>query len=177
MDSGSDFYATVTWADPRGTEDEMYLTRYSVSWVNNWDYAKNLPYYGGWEGQLSLVREIQLKTVAGVVTLVSVPISSYAKVFNTTSSVNSTTITTDSATASLPEMAGGAYVIHAVVSKNDDDDGDEVRINIKGDGTFNTTIGYNFETSQAFFRRDHDGQRLIAYLRCQKEHTTLYAQV
>ncbi|KAK9343701.1 glycosyl hydrolase [Lipomyces starkeyi] len=157
MDSGPDFYATVSWADSRLDEDERYVSRYAIGWMNNWDYANDLPYYGGWAGQDSLVREIKLQTIDGAVTLVSVPISAYANIFGTSVSVSSKTITTDPTTASLPAMGGGAYVILATVSKNGGDDGDEVRIKFKGDGTFATTVGYDFVHAQAFFVRDLDG--------------------
>ncbi|KAK9428081.1 glycosyl hydrolase [Lipomyces doorenjongii] len=153
MDSGPDFYATVSWAD----SSLGYASRYAIGWMNNWGYADDLPYYGGWAGQDSLVREISLVTIDGTATLVSVPISSYADIFDTGVSVYGKTITTDPSTASLPEMAGGAYVIYTTVSKNVGDDGDEVRIRIKGDGTFGTTVGYDFVHAQAFFVRDVDG--------------------
>ncbi|KAK9366098.1 glycosyl hydrolase [Lipomyces kononenkoae] len=158
MDSGPDFYATVTWADSCLEGDQGYASRYAIAWMNNWNYANDLPYYGGWAGQSSLVREIKLSTIADAVTLVSVPISSYANIFGPSVSVTGTPITTDPATASLPEMAGGAYVIQATVSKNDGDDGDEVRIRVKGDGTFATTVGYDFVRDQAFLVRDLDGE-------------------
>ncbi|KAK9238775.1 glycosyl hydrolase [Lipomyces kononenkoae] len=157
MDSGPDFYATVSWANSGGDGDNGYASRYAIGWMNNWNYANNLPYYGGWAGQMSLVREIKLATIDGAVTLVSVPISSYDYIFGSNVSVEGTTITTDPATASLPEMAGGAYVIQATVSKNAGDDGDEVRIRVKGDGTFSTTVGYDFVHDQAFLVRDIDG--------------------
>lgn len=157
MDNGPDFYATVSWFDPLLTGDQLYASRRAIGWMNNWEYANNLPYYGGWAGQLSVVRDIKLKTVGGAVTLVSMPISSYATIFDTSINVSGKTITTDPTTASLPAMAGGACVIRTTVSKNIGDDGDEVRIMIKGDGTFATTIGFDFVHAQAFLVRDHDG--------------------
>lgn len=157
MDSGPDFYATVSWSDPLLTGNQLYASRRAIGWMNNWEYASNLPYYGGWAGQLSMVRDIKLKTVGVAVTLVSMPISSYATIFDTSTKVTGKTITTDPATASLPAMAGGAYVIRTTVSKNSGDDGNEVRIRIKGVDTFSTTIGFDFVQAQAFLVRDNDG--------------------
>jgi levanbiose-producing levanase len=157
MDDGSDFYAAVTWPDSLSGNNGMYASRYATAWTNNWNYANDLPYYGNWAGQLGLVREIKLRNITGIVTMVSEPISLYTSLFGSSSRVHGTTITTDPTTASLPQMAGDAYVIRAVISKNDGDDGDEVQIRIKGDGTYATIVGYNFSSLQAFFIRDHDG--------------------
>ncbi|KAH7370470.1 glycosyl hydrolase [Rhexocercosporidium sp. MPI-PUGE-AT-0058] len=157
MDDGPDFYATVTWSDPRLTGNAVFASRYAIGWMNNWDYANDLPYYGGWAGQQSIVRDIKLKTVGGAVRLVNSPISGYANTFGTNSTVNGKSITMDPATASLPAMPGGAYMIRTIVSKKSGDNGDEVRIRIKGGGSFSTTIGFNFGQSQAFLVRDNDG--------------------
>ena len=157
MDSGADFYATVSWSDPRLTGNKIYTSRYAIGWMNNWDYANDLPYNGVWAGQLSVVRDIKLKTIGGAVRLVNSPIASYATTFDTGYNVTGKTITTNPATASLPAMAGGAYMIRTVVSKKSGDDGNEVRIKIKGDGTFATTVGFDFANTRAFLVRDNDG--------------------
>ncbi|KAH6675952.1 glycosyl hydrolase [Halenospora varia] len=157
MDDGPDFYATVSWSDPRQTGDAVFASRHAIGWMNNWAYANDLPYYGGWAGQLSVVRDIKLKTVGGAVRLVNFPISSYATTLGASSSVSGKSITTISTTASLPPAPGGAYVIRTVVSKKSGDDGDEVRIRIKGGAGFGTTVGFNFAQAQAFLVRDNDG--------------------
>ena len=154
MDEGPDFYATVSWEN----DSDKYGSRYAIGWMNNWEYADTLPYYGDFQGQQSLVREVQYRTVNGTPTLVSIPIAAYEGIFADPVSVNGTVITTDPATASLPaDLTGGAYVIQATVSKTDGNDGNEVRFHIKADGTYTTTVGYNFTNSQAFLRRDSDG--------------------
>ncbi|KAK3489902.1 glycosyl hydrolase [Neurospora crassa] len=154
MDGGPDFYATVSWENP----SNRYGSRYATAWMNNWEYASTLPYYGDFEGQMSLVREVKYRTVNGTPTLVSIPIPEYAAKFTSPVSVTGTTITTDPATASLPSnLAGGAYVIRATVTKAGDDDGNRVYFRIKSDGTFNTTIGYDFSDSQVFLDRSSDG--------------------
>ncbi|KAK9322006.1 glycosyl hydrolase [Lipomyces orientalis] len=159
MDGGPDFYATVSWPDTRLPEADRYASRYAIGWMNNWEYANNLPYTSGvWAGQDSLVREIKLITIGSTATMVSVPIGAYSGTFGTGVSVSSKTITTNPATASLPAMAGGAYMIQTTVSKNAGDDGNEVRIRIKSDGTFSTTVGYDFVNTQVFLVRDIDGQ-------------------
>lgn len=154
MDEGPDFYATVSWENP----NDKYGSRYVIGWMNNWEYAAALPYYGDFEGQMSLVREVKYRTIDGTPTLVSIPIAGYEAMFAKPVSVEGTTITTNSATASLPpNLAGGAYVIRATVCKADGDDGNQFHIRIKSNGAYNTTIGYDFSTSQTFLARGSDG--------------------
>lgn len=43
MDHGADFYAAVTWEDPRLPESERHRSRYAIGWMNNWAYATGLP--------------------------------------------------------------------------------------------------------------------------------------
>ncbi|RBR18985.1 hypothetical protein FVER53590_10082 [Fusarium verticillioides] len=154
MDDGPDFYATVSWENP----DNEYGSRYAIAWMNKWEYAASLPYYADFAGQQSLVREIKLKTINGSPTLVSIPIEGYGEIVGSPKSVSDKTITTDPASASLPGgMEQGAYIIHATISKNDGDKGNEVRFVIRFDGDFSTTVGYDFVRSQAFLVRDSDG--------------------
>jgi levanbiose-producing levanase len=126
--------------------------------MNNWGYAPTLPYYGDFEGQQSLVREIKYQTINGSPRLVNLPIAGYKAIFTSPISVNGTEITPEPATASLPAgLAGGAYVIRATVSKANGDDGNTVYFRVKSDGTYNTTVGYDFANSQLFLIRDSDG--------------------
>ncbi|RKL36063.1 hypothetical protein BFJ70_g7618 [Fusarium oxysporum] len=154
MDDGPDFYATVSWENP----NDRYGSRYAIGWMNNWEYAASLPYYADFAGQDSLVREVKLKTINGSPTLVSIPIGGYEDIAASSKSVSEKTITTDPASASLPsELEEGAYIIRATISKNDGGKGNEVRFVIKSDGTFSTSVGYDFLHSQAFLVRDSDG--------------------
>ena len=154
LDYGPDFYATVSWENP----DDRFASRYAVGWMNNWEYAATLPYYDGYEGQQSMVREVKYRTINGTPTLVSSPIQGYEALFTNSVSVESKPITTQAATASLPvDQTGGAFVIHATVTKADDDDGNEFHIRFKSDGTYYTDVGYSFANSQVFLARDQDG--------------------
>ncbi|KAF5641858.1 Levanbiose-producing levanase [Fusarium tjaetaba] len=154
MDDGPDFYATVSWENP----DNKYGSRYAIAWMNNWNYAASLPYYANFAGQQSLLREVKLKTINGSPTLVSIPIGGYGEVVGSSKAVSNKTITTDPAYASLPSgMDQGAYIIRATISKNDGDEGNEVRFIIKSNEEFSTTVGYDFVRAQTFLVRDSDG--------------------
>ena len=43
LDHGPDYYAAVTWDDPRLDEQKRLATRYSIGWMNNWAYAGKFP--------------------------------------------------------------------------------------------------------------------------------------
>lgn len=159
MDDGPDFYAAVTWPDALLSETQQYANRYAIAWMNNWSYAKCLPYYGGWAGQQSMTRQVQLKTIGNTATLVSLPIGGYSGIFGPAKNVSGTLITAEPSSAALPTMGGGAYRIQMAVEKNSSDSGNEFRLVIKGDGTYDTTVGYNFDNSQAFIMRERDGVR------------------
>ncbi|KAG5800559.1 hypothetical protein H9Q69_000446 [Fusarium xylarioides] len=138
--------------------DNRYGSLYAIAWMNNWEYATSLPYYADFAGQQSLVREVKLKTINGSPTLVGIPMGGYEEIVASSKSVSDKTITTDPASASLPsDIEQGAYIIRATISKNEGDEGNEVRFVIKFDGTFSTTVGYDFVHSQAFLVRDLDG--------------------
>ncbi|KAH8688954.1 glycosyl hydrolase [Talaromyces proteolyticus] len=144
MDDGPDFYATVSWDNL----DDTYGSRYAIAWMNNWGYADSLPYYGDFAGQDSMIREVKFKTISRM----------YEDVFAPPNSVSGNTIAMDPASASLPSSPmGGAYIINATVAKNNGDNGNHVHFRIKSDGSFSTTVGYDFTHSQVFLVRDSDG--------------------
>ncbi len=79
LDHGADFYATVTWDDPRLPEAERLAKRYAIGWLNNWAYAGDLPTEDWHGGSDSLVRELELRTVDGRPTLVSSPVAALSR--------------------------------------------------------------------------------------------------
>lgn len=71
LDRGADFYAAVTWDDPRLTEGQRHASRHAIGWMNNWAYASELPTDDWQGGAQSFVRDIRLATVDDAPTLVS----------------------------------------------------------------------------------------------------------
>jgi fructan beta-fructosidase len=67
LDWGRDYYAAVSFSDvPDGR-------RIMIGWMNNWDYANQLP-TSPWRSGMSLAREVSLETVQGVPRLVQRPV-------------------------------------------------------------------------------------------------------
>ena len=65
MDSGPDFYAGVTWQDPRLTPGQQAESRYALGWLNNWAYARELPDSGWTRGAQSVTRVLRLESTGG----------------------------------------------------------------------------------------------------------------
>ncbi len=65
LDEGPDFYAGVTWTDPRAAAPTQLAQRYALGWVNNWAYADDLPTRTWHGGAQSLVRIIRLESRDG----------------------------------------------------------------------------------------------------------------
>lgn len=158
MDAGSDFYAAVTWDDPRLTEGQRMESRQALGWVNNWDYARKLP-TEDWQGGLdSIVRDIRLKTVDGKPALVSTPSKTLARLEGQSSSSGPETITPEG-TAGLPSAQGGAYRLDLTIERgNGADDGGRVGSEAllqfaSGEAIF-ATVGYNFQDGAAFVTRE-----------------------
>lgn len=57
VDYGADFYAGQTWSDVPPSDGRRIL----IAWMANWDYGRQLPTHP-WRGQMSLPRELSLKT-------------------------------------------------------------------------------------------------------------------
>lgn len=76
LDWGTDWYAAVSWPN----QDSPDTSRFAMGWMNNWQYApRAVPtdHTDGYNGQMSIVREIQLAEQAdGSYTLLSQPASS-----------------------------------------------------------------------------------------------------
>ena len=155
LDAGSDFYAAVTWDDPRLTESQRMSSRHAVGWMNNWAYARQLPTEDWHGGADSLVRDIRLKTIMGKPTLVSSPTAAMKSIEGPEATVGERRMTQDGA-GQLPAPEGGAYRLDVTLERTAGDDGSEARIELGSDqGTF-ATVGYDFASESAFISRDAD---------------------
>jgi levanase len=155
LDRGADFYATVTWDDPRRPEAERLASRYAIGWLNNWAYAGDLPPADWHGGTDSVVRELSLRTVDGRPRLVSAPIEALGSLEGDAESVQSLRVTDASSTA-LPQPRSDAYRLRVEVAPDPDDPASEVRFRIKeGDGGF-ATVGVDFGADLVFVARDAD---------------------
>ena len=155
LDRGADFYAAVTWDDPRKAPADRLASRYAIGWLNNWAYAGDLPNADWHGGADSTVRELTLRTVDGRPTLVSEPVEALDSLEGDADTVHGLTVT-DAASTPLPQPRSDAYRLRVDVAPDPDDPASEVRFRVKeGEGAF-ATVGVDFEAGVAFIARDHD---------------------
>jgi len=155
LDRGADFYATVTWDDPRLPEAERLASRYAIGWLNNWAYAGELP-TGDWHGGAdSVVRELSLRTIDGRPTLVSQPVEALDSLEGDAQTARNLRVT-DASRTTLPQPDSDAYRLRVEVAPDSEESASEVRFRIKeGDGAF-ATVGVDFEAGVVFVARDAD---------------------
>ncbi|WP_320153756.1 glycoside hydrolase family 32 protein [uncultured Tolumonas sp.] len=153
LDAGADFYAMVTWEDPRLSETKRLASRYAIGWLNNWAYATKLPTNGWHGGANSIVRRIELRSVDGQPVLVSQPVDSLNTLEGNTE-IRSQIRVTDIVKTILPQPKSDAYRLR--IELNAASEANEVRFRLKGkDGHFGI-VGYNFRDGTVFVMRDKD---------------------
>jgi levanase len=152
LDAGADFYAAVTWDDPRLPENERMASRHAIGWLNNWTYARQLPTTDWQGGADSIVRDIRLNTVQGRPTLVSTPTPALSALDGEAKTADSRALTPEGA-GSLPAPAGGAYRLDVTLERAAGDDGTEALLKLGNGGSDFATVGYNFEAGTAWVSR------------------------
>lgn len=152
LDAGSDFYAAVTWDDPRLPAGERMASRHAIGWMNNWDYARKLPTTDWQGGADSIVRDIRLKTVHGRPSLVSAPTASMSVLEGTPATVGERQVTPNGA-GELPAPKSGAYRLDVTLERRPDDDGSEALLKLTSGSADFATVGYNFEEGKASLSR------------------------
>lgn len=153
LDNGSDFYAAVTWDDPRLTESQRMGSRHAIGWLNNWSYARKLPTEGWSGGTDTVVRDIRLKTVAGKPTLVSAPTNALKSLEGDKVTVEDRKLTPDGA-GELPAPKGGAYRLDLTLERAAGDGGSEAKVELLAENGVFATVGYDFESESALVSRD-----------------------
>jgi levanbiose-producing levanase len=153
MDDGADFYAAVTWDDPRLTEAQRMASRHTVAWLNNWAYARKLPTEDWHGGADTVVRDIRLKTVSGKPTLVSTPTNALKSLQGDTATVTDRKLTPGGA-GGLPAPDGGGYRLDLTLEKAAGDDGSEAKVELLAENGVFATVGYDFASEAAFVSRD-----------------------
>lgn len=152
LDHGPDYYAAVTWDDPRLDEEERLATRYGIGWMNNWAYAGRFPADDWQGGSDSLVRSLALTSDGKRATLRSTPAPELEALEDPALRLGDAEVDGRDV-VELDAPASGAYRLRLDAASEDDG---ELRIRVlSGDGTF-ATVGYDFREQVAFVARDAD---------------------
>lgn len=152
LDGGADFYAAVTWDDPRDGDDGRLERRYALGWINNWAYARDLP-GGSWQGgSLSTTREIVLREIEGRLTLLSQPVAALGAQEGPGATAPTLALTPGEIVDLPAQPRSGAYRLRAQI---DAPDGGEVRLRL-GSAEAEVTVGYDADAGVVFLDRRQD---------------------
>jgi levanase len=153
LDAGPDFYAAVTWDDPRLTDGQRKSSRHAIGWMNNWAYARDLP-TKDWFGAASVVRDIRLESDGGRPALVSAPTPALESLEGPAEPVPAGPLAEGGGEV-LPVPASGAFKVDVELEKPESGTG-EARVLLQSGGTTYATVGYDFAAGKAFVARDGD---------------------
>lgn len=159
FDAGPDFYAAVTWDDPRLTDGQRKAQRHAIGWMNNWAYARDLP-TDGWLGADSIVRDIRLESDGGRPVLVSTPTAALRSLEGKPSALPARTLTPDPGTpdsgGAWPVPASGAFKLDLELAEPEAGKDSEARLLLQSEGRTYATVGYDFASGRAFVSREGD---------------------
>ena len=153
LDAGPDFYAAVTWDDPRLTDGQRKSSRHTIGWMNNWAYARELP-TGDWFGAASVVRDIRLESDGGRPALVSTPTPALKSLEGAPVQIPAGALK-DGPGQALQVPDTGAFKVDVELEAPEAGTG-EARMLLRSGGKAYATVGYDFGTGKAFVVRDGD---------------------
>lgn len=155
LDRGADYYAAVTWEDPRLSDADRLRERFSIGWLNNWAYAGEQPTDQWHGGSDSIVRSIRLVDRDGRLSLESSPIEALRDLEGPPEVLAATTLF-EGTSADLPQPTSDAYRVTVDVDAASSGDG-ELRLHIpRGSDAQFATVGYDVARQTAFVTRDSD---------------------
>ncbi|MFJ8363489.1 GH32 C-terminal domain-containing protein [Streptomyces sp. NPDC093984] len=144
LDYGRDFYAANSWNDAPGGRRVM------VAWMNNWDYAGNIP-TSPWRSADTFPRQLSLRTVDGKTRLVQQPVGELATLRGTEVRVPTTTVTD---TTTPLGVRGSTLEIKADLTA-----GSATRfgLDVRTGAGQRTRIGYDTSTGEVYLDRTASG--------------------
>jgi len=150
-DYGRDFYAAVTWSDVPETDGR----RLCIGWMNNWDYAQEIP-TSPWRGAQSLVRELRLvRDGAGDgLRLAQRPIAEYSKLRDRPIALHAQSVTTGQLDLTPYCIRGNVLEIKLVL---DPGHAKEIGLVVAAGPAHETRIGYDTTRKVLFVDRTHTG--------------------
>lgn len=155
VDYGKDFYASIPWNHTPQNQKLM------LGWMLNWKYAENQPTFP-WKGQMSVPRQMALKTFPEGVRLTQLPVEQFTpadsyRFFEKKDFVHTKEKLLNGSTL----FAKNAYIIEADLTiKSSRDFGFKIaqNLNKEGKATQETIVGYDVKKQQLYLDRTNSGK-------------------
>ncbi|OAS21823.1 family 16 glycoside hydrolase [Paenibacillus oryzisoli] len=149
-DFGKENYASMSFYNAPDNR------RIALAWMSNWDYPFSFP-TDGWKGQLTIPRELSLKTVNGDVILAQNPVSELSSLRGTDFSVNNVSVTPQSGNI-LETVNGKAYEIDVELQLPNSGAATEFGFRLREGGEQKTVVGYRSTDNKMFVDRSASGR-------------------
>jgi levanase len=148
LDYGRDYYAAVSFANM--SEDKRVM----LGWMNNWDYANNIP-TNPWRSAMALPREVKLTQTPEGPRLTQSAVKQIDKLAQKPSYSTTKGLPIAQGTTPLPAAASGQ--VQRVDITFAPGTAKKSGITVLGDGTSSTVIGYDATTGNLFVDRTNSG--------------------
>lgn len=149
-DYGPDFYAGRSWENiPEQSNQRVW-----ISWMNNWNYAGNIPTFP-WRGSMSLPRTISVKQFPEGLRLIQEPVEQLQSLRHSNSNFSDFSIKKANEFINEHKISGKHYEIEMKLVA---EPGEEVGIKLLSNGIGYTKVGYKAATNEVFLNRSLSGQ-------------------
>jgi len=148
LDYGRDYYAAVSFANM--PDDKRVM----LGWMNNWDYANNIP-TNPWRSAMSLPREVQLTQTPDGPRLAQNVVKQVDKLAKKPSYTDKKGGAIKAGTTPLPAATSGQ--VQRVDITFAPGTAKKSGITVLGDGSSSTVIGYDSSTGKVFVDRTKSG--------------------
>jgi fructan beta-fructosidase len=152
VDYGTDFYAAISW----NNIPEEDGRRLWIGWMNNWDYANEIP-TSPWRSAQSVPRSLSLETRNSEVQLIQKPVKELEKLRRSPRSLNSPLSADDEIDLKdiHEELSGKAYEL---ITEIEPGSTGEAALVLRAGSDEETLVGYDAEKAVLFVDRTNSGE-------------------
>lgn len=150
VDYGKDFYAAVSWSDVPEEDGR----RIWVGWMNNWQYAQELP-TSPWRSSQSIPRTLELASHDGGLKMVQEPVDELQTLRGEQKSLSNLTVTNDTRSLADWDIQGKALEMKVTFTPGD---ADVVGLNLRTGNDEKTVLRYDVSEETLTLDRTQSGQ-------------------
>jgi len=149
VDYGTDFYAAISW----NNIPEEDCRRMWVGWMNNWDYANEIP-VEPWKSAQSIPRSLELKTTGDEIKLFQEPVAELKKLRTDHQTLQNMQISLDEISLADYGMSGKSFEMVIELAPGE---AGNVGLKVRKGETDETVIGYDRGSGSLYVDRTNSG--------------------